>query len=258
MSASAGSAAERLSSEGIVVVVDLCDQASVSKMLAVCGRRLDEARRALGSRDIGIGSAAGYDEIVQRSPGRWDVPFPPEEFGIDHREMPWWPLVAEVLGDDAEVPFSGLVSSEPGSPSQHWHSDSPHEAPEHRAPHALNVLVALHDIPMEMGPTEFATGSHVLTNHLSNTSLVVEQLIYQHEATTPETLVEGTGRPIPEARSRALASGACVVFDDRILHRGMANGSDQIRHVAYFSYCRSGYDTNTYFESGRSVFDASR
>ena len=89
--------------------------------------------------------------------------------------------MASILGEDAEYSFSGVVSSEPGSPAQHWHTDSPHDSADHLQPHAVNVLLALHDVSMEMGPTECARGSHVLTNHLANSSLVLDELIYQHE-----------------------------------------------------------------------------
>ena len=123
---------DRLASDGFVLLHQLCDRTAAAALLDVCLRRARVIRAALGAKEIGIGSAAGYMEIVQRSPGRWDVPITPQQFGIDDRKMPWWPLVAAVLGEDAEPSFSGVVSSEPGSPAQHWHIDSPHEAPEHR------------------------------------------------------------------------------------------------------------------------------
>jgi len=53
----------------------------------------------------------------------------------------------------------------------------------------------------------------------------------------------------------ALAAGTCIIFDDRILHRGLANQSDKIRHVAYFSYRVKGYSANTHFEAQRSICD---
>jgi hypothetical protein len=99
-------------------------------------------------------------------------------------------------------------------------------------------------------------GSHFLTNHLRNPSLVLEELIYQHPGTSPERLVSGTGLPAPESVASALAAGSCLVFDDRILHRGLDNRSNSIRHVAYISYRRRGYSANTHFESQKSVFDA--
>jgi len=248
--------AGRLATEGFTVLPGLCDAAFIQRILAVAQRRIRDVRSALGQREIGIGSAAGFLEIVQRSPGRWDLPISPRQFGTTDHALPWWPLVAAVLGPDAEHSFSGVVYSEPGSPAQYWHIDSPHVEAAHRAPHALNVLVALHDIPLEMGPTEIARGSHRLTNHLRNPALVREELVYQHAQSSPERLVEGTDTPIPEVWAEPLDAGSCLLFDDRILHRGLANRSNRRRHVAYFSYRRRGYVENTHFESQRSVFDA--
>lgn len=246
--------AERLASDGFVNLPGLCGESFVRRIVRVSRRRIREVRAALGDRPIGIGSAAGYDEIVQRSPGRWDVPISPEQFGVCATELPWWPLVAAVLGDDAEHSFSGVVFSDPGCPAQCWHIDSSHTDAEHREAHALNVMVALHDVPLEMGPTELAVGSHVLTNHLSNPSLVRDELVYQHAGTSPELLVDGTREPA--RRAEALTAGSCLVFDDRILHRGLANRSARTRYVAYFSARRKDYSENTHFESRRSLFGA--
>jgi hypothetical protein len=250
-----GGSEDRLSADGFDLLHEACEGELVEQLLDASTRSAQTAREALGENEIGIGSAAGYAEIVQRSPGRWDVPIDPQQFGLDDREMPWWPLVASVLGEDAEFWLSGVVFSEPGSTVQYWHSDSPHEALEHQPANAICVLVALHNVPMTMGPTELARGSHMLTNHLSNPSLVVDELVYQHAGTSPESLVKGTPHPVPESFASPLAAGSCLVFDDRILHRGLANRSDDTRHVAYFTYRRSGYSTNTYFESQGSVHD---
>ncbi len=263
MSTAANSGAEhdvcelagRLASDGFVLLPELLSAARAQSILDVSRRRSRAVRKALGSREIGIGSAAGYIEIVQRSPGRWDVPITPQQFGIDDREMPWWGLVSRVLGGDAEHSFSGVVSAEPGSPAQCWHTDSPHVAAEHLPPHAVNVFLALHDVPMVMGPTEFARGSHVLTNHLGNPSLEIRELVYQHTGTSPESLVAGTDHALPARCASPMAAGSCLVFDDRLLHRGLANQSGTMRHMAYFSYRRKGYAENTHFESQRSVFD---
>ena len=244
-----------LTTDGFVVLPEKITADLVERLLELSQRGLASAQAALGEKEIGIGSAGGYREIVQRSPGRWDVPIDPEEFGLDHTTMPWWSLITSVLGEDAEFWVSGVLSSDPGSPDQHWHSDSPHETADHRPANALTVLVPLHDVPMEMGPTEFARGSHRLTNHLSNPALVVDELVYQHAGTSPETLVEGMAHPVPEAWASPLAAGAGVLFDDRVMHRGMANRSEEIRHVAYFTYRRRGYSTDTYFETHRSIHD---
>jgi hypothetical protein len=246
----------QLATDGFIHIPGCCDDTFTTHILDVSRRRIREIKAALGDREIGIGSAAGYHEIVQRSRGRWDLPITPQQFGTSDRHLPWWPLVAAVLGNDAEHSFSGVVFSEAGSPAQCWHIDSPHIHAEHRAPHALNVLVALHDVSMDMGPTEIAGGSHVLTNHLRNRALSPDELVYQHAGTSPSCLVAETDDCAPERWSRSMTAGSCIVFDDRALHRGLANRSNQKRYVAYFSYRRKAYTQNTHFESRCSVFDA--
>ena len=249
-------ARQQLEEDGHLLVEDLCDPAFVAHLLEVSLRRSDQVMSALGTQSIGIGSAAGFDEVVQRSPGRWDIPISPDEFGVDERALPWWPLIAAVLGEDAEHSFSGVVYSDPGSPAQYWHIDSPHVSEDHLPAHALNVMIALHDTPLSMGPTELAKGSHRLTNHLQNPALVSDELVYQHETTTPEQLVAHTEQVVPEGFSSALSAGSCLIFDDRILHRGLGNSSDSRRSMVYFSYRQKGYSENTHFEAQRSVYDA--
>ena len=245
----------RLAEDGFVVMPNLCNAGMTERILKVSKARASEILASLGDREIGIGSAAGYEEIVQRSPGRWDVPIGLPEFGFCDADMPWLPYVREILGDNAESSFSGVVFSDPATPAQCWHIDSPHVSIEHRDAHALNVLMALHDIPLEMGPTEFAVGSHRLTNHLSNPSLLSRELVYQHAHVTPALLVAGTGVSEPRAAVSGLAAGTCVLFDDRLLHRGLANRTGDVRLVAYFSYRRQGYRENTHFEATRSLND---
>ena len=253
--ATLGQSVERIRSDGFVLLENLCSEEMLKQLAGVAIKRLQELQSALGNREIGIGSAAGYVEICQRSPGRWDAPISPEEFGFEPKGLPWRPLVATMLGEDAEFTFSGVVSSEPNTPAQQWHIDSPHEAAELLPLHAIQVIIAIEDIPLEMGPTELTRGSQVQTNHFSVTSLLPDEMVYQHQGTTPESLVRGTQYPVPESVKSALPAGTCIAFDDRILHRGLANKSNKHRHVVYFSYRRKGYSVNTHFESDRSVFD---
>jgi len=251
-------ARQQLEDDGYLLVEGLCDPEFVAHLLEVSLSRSDQVMAALGAQSIGIGSAAGYDEVVQRSPGRWDIPISPDEFEVDERALPWWPLITAVLGEDAEHSFSGVVYSDPGSPAQCWHIDSPHVSANHLPPHALNVMIALHDTPLAMGPTEIARGSHRLTNHLQNPALVSDELVYQRETTVPEQLVANPGQAVPEGFSSALTAGSCLIFDDRILHRGLGNASDSRRSMVYFSYRQRGYSENTHFEAQRSIYDAGR
>ena len=115
-------------------------------------------------------------------------------------------------------------------------------------------MVAVHDTPLAMGPTELAKGSHRLTNHLQNPALVSNELVYQHETTAPEQLVANASVAVPEGVASALAAGSCLIFDDRILHRGLGNTLASRRSMVYFSYRRAGYCENTHFEAQRSVY----
>eukprot|EP01043_Picozoa_sp_COSAG02_P063214 COSAG02_NODE_8902_length_2405_cov_1.394189_4_plen_142_part_00 len=88
-----------------------------------------------------------------------------------------------------------------------------HEAPVHRPAHAVNVLVALGDVPLEMGPTEVAPGTHRLTNHLHperNGWLSRDDMLYQSELEyTPEQLRAGIALPsgaVPDSPAAAVTS----------------------------------------------------
>lgn len=240
-----------MDSKGFVLLEKLCGPDVLEQLKEVCLVRSKILHETLGDKAIGIGSVNGYDEIVQRSQGRWDIPISPAEFGFDAKAFPWWPLIVRLLGEDAEHAFSGLVSSDPGSPAQEWHIDSPHVSAEHLPAHAVNVFVAIEDVSMAMGPTEFAVGSHWHTNHLSNSALVVDNLLYQNSGISPEIL----DTPKLECHSSAFSAGNSMIFDDRMLHRGLANASDKTRTVVYFSYRKKGYRENTYFEAERSLFE---
>lgn len=67
----------------------------------------------------------------------------------------------------------------------------------------------------------------------------------------------GTEDAAAEAPLRSLRAGDCMIFDDRLLHRGGANASDTDRWVAYFSYIRPrpglGEVDDTHFEATRSL-----
>ena len=260
---------EQFAAEGVALVRGLVPESLLGIINGVMRAQAARVMAALGNRPIGIGSRNGYHELVQRSPGRFDVPMHEQDLvpiwgaqGSMAAEVPWLGLVRAVLGPDARPSFCGVVFSRPGSPAQQWHIDSPHEAAEPRTAHAVNVLVALADIPLAAGPTEVARGTHLLTNHLQRPWLDRDSLLYQSETekVTPATLrqpgqaEDAATQPV----AQAMAAGDCLIFDDRILHRGLANASQQERWVAYFSYLRPrpGLEeiADTHFEATRSLF----
>jgi hypothetical protein len=50
-----------------------------------------------------------------------------------------------------------------------------------------------------------------------------------------------------------LPRGSVVIFDDRVLHRGLGNSAAIPREVGYFSYKRKAFTANTHFEAYRSL-----
>jgi len=260
----------QFAADGVALVRGLVNVMLLRKINELMRARAARVMQALGARPIGIGSRNGYHELVQRSPGRFDVPMREQDLipiwgaqGSMAPEVPWFGLVRAALGPDAKPSFCGVVFSRPGSPAQQWHIDSPHEAAEARPAHAVNVLVALADIPLAAGPTEVARGTHLKTNHLARPWLDRDSLLYQSETeVTPADLDragqhEDTGSVQPAVQ--AMSAGDCLIFDDRILHRGLANASKQERWVAYFSYMRPrpGLEAvaDTHFEATKSLFD---
>lgn len=246
---------EQILTDGFCYLDTALNPVLVEKISQLGHQYAQNIRQSLGEKEIGIGSALGYHEIVQRSPGRWDIPISPERMGVSEYTQHWMELVRAILGTDAQFTFSGIVTCDPNQPSQNWHIDSPHQHRQHLGPHALNVVVALHDIELEMGPTKFAVGSQRISNQLKYPSLKRKKLIYQNDGTTPEYLAQASQQPIPRTHTQRMESGSSIVFDDRVLHRGGANSSDQQRTYAYFSYCKKSYTENTHFEATRSVND---
>ena len=260
-----------VSNVGVTLMRKLVQPALLRKMNNIMRERAALVMAALGDKPIGIGSREGYDEIVQRSPGRFDIPLDEAvltpvwgEEGSLAAGVPWLGVVKAILGPSAQPSFCGVVFSKPGSPAQQWHIDSPHESAETRPAHAVNVLLALADVPLEAGPTEVARGTHLLTNHLKSPWLSREDLLYQTESEIiPSALIPGYQAydelGLPTGRvgfEEALQAGDCLIFDDRALHRGRANRSRSHRWVAYFSYSRSRLDcvTDTHFEATRRLF----
>ena len=260
---------EQFATDGVALLRGLVPLSLLGTINGVMRARAAGVMAALGNRPIGIGSRNGYRELVQRSPGRFDVPMHEQDLapiwgvrGSAAPDVPWLGLVRAVLGPEARPSFCGVVFSRPGSPAQQWHIDSPHEAAEVRPAHAVNVLLALADIPIAAGPTEVARGTHLLTNHLKRPWLDRDNLLYQSETEITPAILRQNGQAedaATEPAAQAMAAGDCLIFDDRILHRGLANASQQERWVAYFSYLRPrpGLEkiADTHFEALRSLLD---
>merc|ERR1712107_258737 len=95
----------------------------------------------------------------------------------------------------------------------------------------------------------------VLTNHLKRPWLDRDDMLYQtSNEVTPKSLVDENSPT--DTQLESLSAGDVIIFDDRILHRGLSNTSETERWVGYFSYTRPrpGTIENTYFEATQSLF----
>lgn len=249
-----GKVGDLMSRHGVVLVRDLLSEAECDN---VCSKLLDYADdvlRKVRPLPLGIGSAKGFDEVVVRSPGRYDVPVPFSRF--EEKDLETLEVAAlsglGARGEDAKRAFCGVVCSDPGSTAQEWHVDSLHLSREHKPANLVNVLLALEDVTEDMGPTELVEGTHVLSNHLDENleaSKVGASLAYQTGRNSPESIGAASSR----SASLAMSKGSALLFDDRILHRGLANKSSKKRILGYFSYRRSDFEPSTHFEAARNL-----
>lgn len=230
--------AEAFAADGYVVLDGVLPAALVAGARAAAAEAVAACEAALAARGLhplGVGLKNGYDEMVQRSPHRYEMPLPGGGGGVcgpgtaaraalDARLLP---LVREVLGPGARLAEASpsVVLSRPGATDQAWHADGPHRsAAEHLPAHCLNVFVPLVDLTPANGPTQFRPGSHVHTRDLARLTLLAR--------------IKKTLRP---AAAPAPTAGGAVVFDYRVLHRGLANTSPADRPVLVLTYCAPWY-----------------
>ncbi|CAJ1328188.1 unnamed protein product [Effrenium voratum] len=241
-------AASSIEKHGFVIVQELYNEQELKEVTSPATKRAEEVLGEVeGKRArLGVGSRAGFQEVCLRSPGRYDVP-------CDFASFPD-PLLQKLSGiaskslGAAKHAFAGLVRAEPKSAAQIWHADSPHASAEHKAPHLLNVLVPNGNVTDEMGPTELVPGSHLLTNHLSDSAGFGTELLYQAEGNSPER-IGSEEKPV----AAAMEAGSVLIFDDRVLHRGGHNRAACNRDVTFFSYRQEGFMPSTHYESVRSL-----
>ena len=128
-------------------------------------------------------------------------------------------LMSSLLGPDFLIGSITLVVSRPGASAQHLHADHPPLYP-HAAggawlpPHAVTLLVPLVATDDEVGGTELFKGSH-------------------RGGGDPHGLQGGQTHPLP--------LGGGLLFDYRLLHRGLANRSGRDRPVLSIVYQRSWF-----------------
>ena len=177
-----------------------------------------------------IGSRGGwrFDALVDLEDKDWE-----EVRLLASKDAPWVQFVDEMLPNGWNVAVS-VVYSYPGAKNQEWHADGRHldrecdfegcgEAP----PYGICVFMPLIDLNYEVGFTQFFLKSHKTS-----------KLIGFGEAS----------HILNASYDGILNAGQSVLYDYRLLHRGMANNSaDVIRPVLQFLYTAPSYrETKNY------------
>ena len=148
-----------------------------------------------------------------------------------------------------QVELSSIIS-ESGSSDQETHSDVPLSAPL-----ILSAFIALTHVTLENGPTCMYEGSHTAAFHHAKAESVAnvqkyystdgyDEEILEYEATVRaanttdtqrHTEAEETSAAYP-AYCAVLEPGDMLLFDTKIAHRGMANGSLLPRSLLCFAF----------------------
>lgn len=179
----------------------------------------------------------GYQEIVHRYPGRYELSLPTiisdenneedDRFSL-YQKMPSLqpiinqlePLVISILKQHPNYKeedqrkynlLQSMVISAPGSHSQKFHVDTTHlHNDTHWPAHVMNVFIPLVNITdPDFGPTELIPQSHFETRLLYNPER-------RHLAKTSMYEMETPVAPLMNV-------GDVLLFDFRLLHRGLAN-----------------------------------
>lgn len=174
----AGGVVKSFEDNGFAVLEDVFDVTEIDSARESSMHHFNELIDIISnsSDEFGIGVKHGYQEIVQRHQGRYEMAYKmrSEQF-VTFADCPRLvEIVRRLLGtQELNIANQSCVVSLSNTVDQKWHSDGPHlSLSEYQPCHCLNVFIPLVDITLENGPTEFRVGSHRYTNNLAKGMLL--------------------------------------------------------------------------------------
>ena len=180
---------------------------------------------------LGLGARNGFTEIVRRSSGRYEYRYNTSSPPFNDSKILLNPTLITTLSlifKDTPYRLMGrsIVLSTPNSKDQAWHVDGSHLSPtQHLPPHCLNVFIPLLDLQASHGPTSIRPRTQFYTRDLAR-----------------QMLGAMCRKELLPAATPLVAAGSALLFDYRVLHRGLANTSREDRPVLVLTYAKEGFD----------------
>ena len=210
--------------------------------------------RALRGGELGVGMEHGFEEVVCRAPGRYDMQWRVngEKHFLDKENIldKFMPFVHEIFGGAhmTKMDFNGCLMSLPGAQEQLWHVDGEHLFSSEQGmrcfgepqvnffdgqdtssilpTHCLNVFIPLVDVEGSNGGTEFCLGSHF------HTKFVDEEIVWQDAGWKDRIGFHG------EVMQIKVNAGEVLAFDYRVLHRALRHGGTSARPLLYYTFTK--------------------
>ena len=190
--------------------------------------------------------------IEGRSKNRIEVKCPLEEPFINSSIINN-PIIIQILNNVMEekmleIDTLSLVRSKNNIEPQEWHADI---TPTNQIfqqinkiampPDGIVMIIALNDITLDLGPTEFLPGSHFWNTSRNNYVNLDNKDIIGYLPTT-----------VKKHCCPLLYKGDIILFDIRLYHRGGVNKTDTNRDIMYISYLKKWYSDRVNFQEKNS------
>ena len=223
--------AAALDEQGVVRINGALSTTAAAAALAHINDELSKAREA--ANENMAEETKRFGDVLART-RRFDLKLnldPPVKQALEEVLVPLTPLVADKLGEDAELFELAALVSDPGAPRQPAHPDTPCKADGNAGPVVLTSFIALQDVSEAMGPTCFCAGTNTVEAHDKF-----------NDPADGGREKANLLRTRPHAKG-VMSTGDVTVMDSRLVHAGGANDSKQRRVLLYVSYRKRGART---------------
>ena len=218
VAATPGAAAASMEVEGYARINGVLSAETASELLAAVNAEL--ARRKAEAKEMDdLTTLKGFGDVLMKD-NRYDLYLdlePPVQQALNEVLGKLQPLFAEVLGEDAELFELSALISDPRSPRQPVHPDTPYRDGDGAA--VLTAFVALQEVEEAMGPTGVIPRTHTKEAH--------ERFNSRDDGGREKiALLRASPNHVG-----VLSTGDVNLIDSRLIHAGGANESSAPIHT---------------------------